>query len=126
MQIISVENEVIWMCPEITDKEDRVGRWINMTHEQFKEAADYWNKKERTEMPKEALKQAIDAYVKLPIIPARLQQEPVIMSAVHQSNTVFMTENFGCFQKAEKNLLVWRRMRMCVLQFMINMMALVI
>jgi hypothetical protein len=63
MQIISVENEVIWMCPEITDKEDRVGRWINMTHEQFKEAADYWNKKERTEMPQEALKQAIDAYV---------------------------------------------------------------
>ncbi|MFQ9086508.1 MAG: pyridoxamine 5'-phosphate oxidase family protein [Roseburia sp.] len=34
-----------------------------MTHEQFKEAADYWNKKERTEMPQEALKQAIDAYV---------------------------------------------------------------
>ena len=34
-----------------------------MTHEQFMEAADYWNKKERTEMPKEALKQAIDAYV---------------------------------------------------------------
>lgn len=63
MQIISVENEAIWMCPEITDKEDRVGRWINMTHEQFKEAADYWNKKERTEMPQEALKQAIDAYV---------------------------------------------------------------
>ena len=54
-QIISVENEVIWMCPEITDKENKVGRWINMTHEQFKEAADYWNKKERTEMPKEAL-----------------------------------------------------------------------
>ena len=63
MQIISVENEAIWMCPKITDKEDRVGRWINMTHEQFKEAADYWNKKERTEMPQEALKQAIDAYV---------------------------------------------------------------
>lgn len=58
-----MENEVIWMCPEITDKENKVGRWINMTHEQFKEAADYWNKKERTEMPQEALKQAIDAYV---------------------------------------------------------------
>lgn len=63
MQIISVENGAIWMCPEITDKEDRVGRWVNMTHEQFKEVADYWNKKERTEMPKETLKQVIDAYV---------------------------------------------------------------
>ncbi len=34
-----------------------------MTHEQFENAAQYWNKKEQVKMPKEALKSAIDAYV---------------------------------------------------------------
>ena len=35
-----------------------------MTHEQFKEAADYWNKKERVEMPEDQLKEAITAYIR--------------------------------------------------------------
>lgn len=34
-----------------------------MTHEQFKEAAEYWTKKEQTDMPREDLKKVIDAYV---------------------------------------------------------------
>ena len=34
-----------------------------MTHEQFENAVQYWNKKEQVKMPKEALKSAIDAYV---------------------------------------------------------------
>ena len=34
-----------------------------MTHEQFENAAQYWNKKEQVKMPKEALKSTIDAYV---------------------------------------------------------------
>ncbi len=34
-----------------------------MTHEQFENAAQYWNKKEQVKMPKEALKSAIDAYI---------------------------------------------------------------
>lgn len=34
-----------------------------MTHEQFENAAQYWNKKEQIKMPEEALKKAIEDYV---------------------------------------------------------------
>ena len=34
-----------------------------MTHEQFEQAAQYWNKKERIAMPKEALEQAVEKYI---------------------------------------------------------------
>ena len=33
-----------------------------MTHEQFEQAAQYWNKKEKITMPEEALKQAVEIY----------------------------------------------------------------
>ena len=35
-----------------------------MTHEQFKEAAQYWDKKDETPMPEAALKQAVYDYIK--------------------------------------------------------------
>lgn len=35
-----------------------------MTHEDYVKAAAYWKNKEQVEMPKEALKQAVEAYVK--------------------------------------------------------------
>lgn len=34
-----------------------------MTHEQFQEAADYWNKKERVQIPKEQLRKVIEDYI---------------------------------------------------------------
>ena len=34
-----------------------------MTHEQFEQAAQYWNKKEKITMPEEALKQAVEKYI---------------------------------------------------------------
>ncbi len=34
-----------------------------MTQEEFKEAAQYWNRKEQTAMPKEALQQAMEDYI---------------------------------------------------------------
>ena len=34
-----------------------------MTHEQYEEAAQYWNKKEQIAMPKEELKKAVDTYI---------------------------------------------------------------
>ena len=34
-----------------------------MTHEQFQAAADYWNKKDRTEMPEEKLKEVVIDYI---------------------------------------------------------------
>lgn len=34
-----------------------------MTHEQFTQAAQYWNNKEQIAMPKEALKQAVEEYI---------------------------------------------------------------
>lgn len=34
-----------------------------MTHEQFQEAANYWNRKERVQMPKEQLKKAVEDYI---------------------------------------------------------------
>ena len=34
-----------------------------MTHEQFENAAQYWNKKEQVKMPEEALKKAIEDYI---------------------------------------------------------------
>ncbi len=34
-----------------------------MTHEQFEAASQYWNRKERDVMPREALKQAVQAYI---------------------------------------------------------------
>ena len=41
MQIISVGNEVIWMCPEITDKEDRVGKMIEPFSDTYNAHASY-------------------------------------------------------------------------------------
>lgn len=35
-----------------------------MTHEEFEKAAQYWNNKEKTVMPQEQLRQAVDAYIK--------------------------------------------------------------
>ena len=34
-----------------------------MTHEQFEQTAQYWNKKEKITMPEEALKQAVEKYI---------------------------------------------------------------
>ena len=34
-----------------------------MTHEQFEQAAQYWNKKEKITMPEKALKQAVEKYI---------------------------------------------------------------
>lgn len=34
-----------------------------MTHEQFEAASQYWNRKEKDVMPREALKQAVQAYI---------------------------------------------------------------
>ena len=34
-----------------------------MTHEQFEQVAQYWNKKEKITMPEEALKQAVEKYI---------------------------------------------------------------
>lgn len=34
-----------------------------MTHEEFEQAAQYWNRKEQTAMPKEALQQAMEDYI---------------------------------------------------------------
>lgn len=34
-----------------------------MTHEQFEKAAQYWNNKEQTAMPREALKQVVEEYI---------------------------------------------------------------
>ena len=34
------------------------GDELYMTHEEFEQAAQYWNRKEQTAMPKEALQQA--------------------------------------------------------------------
>lgn len=34
-----------------------------MIHEQFEQAAQYWNKKEKITMPEEALKQAVEKYI---------------------------------------------------------------
>lgn len=34
-----------------------------MTQEEFKQAAEYWHKKEQNDMPKEALKKAVNAYI---------------------------------------------------------------
>ena len=34
-----------------------------MTHEEFQQAAQYWNRKEQTAMPKEALQQAMEDYI---------------------------------------------------------------
>lgn len=34
-----------------------------MTHEQFQKAANYWNEKERVEVPKEQLKKVIEEYI---------------------------------------------------------------
>lgn len=35
-----------------------------MTHDEFEKAAQYWNNKEKTVMPQEQLRQAVDAYIK--------------------------------------------------------------
>ena len=35
-----------------------------MTQEQFKKAADYWNKKDRKCMPQDQLKKAVENYIK--------------------------------------------------------------
>lgn len=34
-----------------------------MTQEEFEQAAQYWNRKEQTAMPKEALQQAMEDYI---------------------------------------------------------------
>lgn len=34
-----------------------------MTHEEFEKAAQYWNNKEQIQMPKEALKKAVEEYI---------------------------------------------------------------
>lgn len=34
-----------------------------MTHEQFKEAADYWKNKDQTAMPEDELKLAVEEYI---------------------------------------------------------------
>lgn len=36
---------------------------IGLTHEQFEAASQYWNRKEKDVMPREALKQAVQAYI---------------------------------------------------------------
>lgn len=36
---------------------------ITMTHEQFKKAAEYWNHKERIELPQEELKSIVEDYI---------------------------------------------------------------
>ncbi len=34
-----------------------------MTHEQYEQAAQFWNKKEQIQMPEKSLKQAIEKYI---------------------------------------------------------------
>lgn len=54
-----------------------------MTHEQFEQTAQYWNKKEKITMPEEALKQAVENIFRR-ITPVRLPREAVIMSDVRR------------------------------------------
>ena len=54
-----------------------------MTHEQFEQAAQYWNKKEKITMPEEALKQAVEKYIHENNTCA-LAREAVIMSDVRR------------------------------------------
>lgn len=37
---------------------------ITITHEQFKKAAEYWNHKERVELPQEELKPVVEDYIR--------------------------------------------------------------
>ena len=91
-----------------------------MTHEQFKEAAEYWTKKEQTDMPREDLKKAIDAYVAKnnTCALATGTGEFVRCTPIEYS---FHDEKSGCFQKVERSLSGLRKMQMCVLPSLINM-----
>lgn len=57
-------DSVEWLPADVT-LIDKIRRSMEdiMTHEQFEQAAQYWNKKEKIAMPKEALEQAVEKYI---------------------------------------------------------------
>ena len=74
-----------------------------MTQKDFENAANYWKQKERTEMPKEQLKEKIEAYI---------QANNTCALATGAGNFIRCTpleysyhdEKFWIFRKAERSL----------------------
>ena len=104
-------------CEEILEKTD-------LSHEEYEEAASYWKKKdaESVKLDEAKLKKAVEEYILAN--PVHWQRVRESLCAAHLSSIRIIMVHSGCFPKAARSLPHWKRIRMCVWPFLINMRAL--
>ena len=102
-------------CEEILEKTD-------LSHEEYEEAASYWKKKdaESVKLDEAKLKKAVEEY----ILANKTCALATSLCAAHLSSIRIIMVHSGCFPKAARSLPHWKRIRMCVWPFLINMRAL--
>ena len=98
-------------CEEILEKTD-------LSHEEYEAAASYWKKKdaESVKLDEAKLKKAVEEYI--------LANKTCALATAHLSSIRIIMVHSGCFPKAARSLPHWKRIRMCVWPFLINMRAL--
>ena len=104
------------------DEYEEIPENTDLSHEEYEEAATYWKKKDAqaVKMDKTKLKQAVEEYI--------LANKTCVLATaagdfVRCTPIEYITEHSGCFPRAERNFMPWKKTRMCAWPFMTSMKA---